>query len=75
MLLTVVLARRFLADRQRSDGFLSLDSRVRVRMAVEHASPQDLQVCLRYIMQAAGAPALMTEMLIATMLTATYAQP
>ena len=47
ILLTVVLAGDGrLAERLRSDEFLPLASRVRVRLAIERATPQDLQDCL-----------------------------
>ena len=68
ILLTVVLAGDGrLAERLRSDEFLPLASRVRVRLAIERAPPQDLQECLRHAMQQAGAPTLMTAEVIATL--------
>jgi general secretion pathway protein A len=61
ILLTIVLAGDGrLAERLRSDEFLPLASRVRVRLAIERATPQDLQDCLRHALQQAGAPTLMT---------------
>jgi general secretion pathway protein A len=67
ILLTVVLAGDGrLAERLRSDEFLPLASRMRVRMPIERATPQDLQDCLRHAMQQAGAPTLMTPEVIAT---------
>jgi type II secretory pathway predicted ATPase ExeA len=67
ILLTVVLAGdgRF-AERLRSEEFLPLASRVRVRLPIERASPQDLQECLRHALRQAGAPTLMTPEVIAT---------
>jgi type II secretory pathway predicted ATPase ExeA len=66
ILLTVVLAGDGrLTDRLRSDEFLPLASRVRVRLAIERASPDDLKDCLRHALQQAGAPILMTQEVIA----------
>src|SRR6516165_10121313 len=68
ILLTIVLAGDGrLADRLRSDEFLPLASRVRVRLTIERATPQDLQDCLRHALQQAGAPTLMTPEVIATL--------
>jgi type II secretory pathway predicted ATPase ExeA len=67
ILLTVVLAGDGrLTDRLRFDEFLPLASRVRVRLMIERASPDDLQDCLRHALQQAGAPTLMTQEVIAT---------
>jgi len=66
ILLTTVLAGDGrLADRLRVDEFLPLASRMRVRLAIERATPQDLQDCLRHTLQQAGAPTLMTPEVIA----------
>jgi type II secretory pathway predicted ATPase ExeA len=66
ILLTVVLAGDGrLAERLRSDEFLPLASRVRVRLPIERASPQDLQACLGHALRQAGAPTLMTAEVIA----------
>jgi type II secretory pathway predicted ATPase ExeA len=68
ILLTIVLAGDGrLADRLRSDEFLPLDSRMRVRLTIERATPQDLQEGLRHALQQAGAPTLMTAEVIATL--------
>ena len=65
-LLTIVLAGDGrLAERLRSDEFLPLSSRMRVRLAIERATPQELQDCLRHSLQQAGAPSLMTPEVIA----------
>ena len=67
ILLTTVLAGDGrLAERLRSDEFLPLASRMRVRLAIERAPPQDLQDCLRHALPQAGAPTLMTKEVIAT---------
>jgi general secretion pathway protein A len=66
ILLTVVLAGDGrLAERLRSDEFLPLASRVRVRLPIERATPQDLQACLGHALRQAGAPTLMTTEVIA----------
>ncbi len=67
ILLTIVLAGDGrLAERLRADEFLPLASRMRVRMAIERATPQELQDCLRHALLQAGCPTLMTSELIAT---------
>ncbi len=67
ILLTIVLAGDGrLAERLRADEFLPLASRVRVRLPIERASPQDLQACLGPALRQAGAPTLMTTDVIAT---------
>src|ERR1700719_477968 len=67
ILLTTVLAGDGrLAERLRADEFLPLASRMRVRMAIERATPQELQDCLRHALRQAGAATLMTPELIAT---------
>jgi len=68
ILLTIVLAGDGrLTERLRSDEFLPLDSRIRVRLALERAAPDALQACLRHALDQAGAPGLMTPELIATL--------
>jgi type II secretory pathway predicted ATPase ExeA len=66
ILLTIVLAGDGrLSERLRSDEFLPLASRMRVRLAIERAPSQDLQDCLRHAMEQAGAATLMTPEVIA----------
>jgi general secretion pathway protein A len=68
VLLTVILAGdRRLVERFRSDEFLPLGSRIRVRLALERASPDELQDCLKHALHKAGAPQLMTPELMATL--------
>jgi type II secretory pathway predicted ATPase ExeA len=68
ILLTVVLGGDGrLAERLRSEEFLPLASRVRVRLPIDRATPQELQDCLRHALQQAGAPTLMTTDVIATL--------
>jgi type II secretory pathway predicted ATPase ExeA len=68
LLLTVVLAGdQRLIERFRAEELLPLGSRMRVRLALERASPEELQECLRHALHKAGAPKLMTPELIATL--------
>src|SRR6201984_4668 len=68
ILLTIVLAGDGrLAERLRSDEFLPLDSRIRVRLSLERAAPEELAEHLRHALQKAGAVKLMTPELIATL--------
>jgi type II secretory pathway predicted ATPase ExeA len=65
ILLTVVLAGDGrLLERFRSEELLPLGSRIRVRMALERASPEELQECLKHAFNKAGAAKLMTGELI-----------
>jgi type II secretory pathway predicted ATPase ExeA len=67
ILLTTVLAGDGrLAERLRADEFLPLASRMRVRMAIERATPPELQDCLQHALRQAGSPTLMTPEVIAT---------
>jgi type II secretory pathway predicted ATPase ExeA len=67
ILLTVVLAGDGrLLERLKSEELLPLASRMRVRLALERANPEELQECLEYALQKAGAVKLMTPELIAT---------
>jgi type II secretory pathway predicted ATPase ExeA len=68
ILLTVVLAGDGrLLERLRSDELLPLGSRMRVRLALERATPEELQECLELALRAAGAIKLMTPELIITL--------
>ena len=68
ILLTVVLAGDGrLIERFRSEELLPLGSRIRVRMALERASPEELQECLKHALTKAGAPKLMTGELISAL--------
>jgi type II secretory pathway predicted ATPase ExeA len=65
ILLTVVLAGDGrLVERLRSEEFLPLASRMRVRLALERSSPAELADCLMHAMHKAGAAKLMTPELI-----------
>lgn len=68
LLLTVVLAGdQRLIERLRAEDLLPLGSRMRVRLALERNTPEELQDCLRHALQKAGATKLMTPELIATL--------
>jgi type II secretory pathway predicted ATPase ExeA len=68
VLLTVVLAGdRRLIERFRSDEFLPLASRVRVRLALERVKPDELRDCIKHALLKAGAAQLMTPELIGTL--------
>jgi len=68
LLLTVVLAGdQRLLERFRSEELLPLGSRMRVRLALERATPEDLRELLQHALAKAGAPKLMTAELIATL--------
>ena len=68
ILLTVVLAGDGrLIERFRSEELLPLGSRIRVRMALERAAPEELQDCLKHAIAKAGAPKIMTGELIASL--------
>ena len=68
ILLTVVLAGDGrLVERLRSDEFLPLASRMRVRLALERSTPAELAECLTHAMQKAGAAKLMTPDLVHTL--------
>ncbi len=68
ILLTVVLAGDGrLLERLRSDELLPLGSRMRVRLALERATPDELQELLVHALQKAGAVKLMTPELVATL--------
>ena len=68
ILLTVVLAGDGrLVERFRSDELLPLGSRMRVRLALERATAEELQDCLKHALVKAGAAKLMTPELVATL--------
>ena len=68
LLLTVVLAGdQRLIERFRSEELLPLGSRMRVRLALDRATPEELRECLQHALAKAGAPKLMTPELIATL--------
>ena len=68
LLLTVVLAGDGrLLERFRCDELLPLGSRMRVRLALDRATPEELQESLQHALHKAGAPKLMTPELIATL--------
>ncbi len=65
--LTVVLAGDGrLSERLRHDELRPLGSRIRLRLAMDYASSEELNVCLTHLLEHAGNPALMTEVLKST---------
>jgi type II secretory pathway predicted ATPase ExeA len=68
ILLTVVLAGDGrLVERLRSDELMPLASRMRVRLALERATPEELREYIEHGLQKAGAAKLMTPELISTL--------
>jgi len=68
MLLTTILAGDArLVQKFRSDDLLPLASRMRVRLNLDRANPDELEQCLRHCMAKAGAAKLMTGELVATL--------
>jgi type II secretory pathway predicted ATPase ExeA len=69
MLLTTVLAGDTrLVEKFRSDeDLLPLASRMRVKLNLDRATPEELEACLRHCMTKAGAQKLMTTELVATL--------
>jgi type II secretory pathway predicted ATPase ExeA len=68
ILLTVILAGDGrLVERLRSDELMPLASRMRVRLALERVTPEELREYIEHGLQKAGAAKLMTPELIATL--------
>jgi len=68
ILLSVILAGDHrLNDKLRRDDLLPLGSRIRVRLQTEHATHEQLGETLRYLLEQAGNPHLMTAGLIQTL--------
>ncbi len=68
LLLTAVLSGdRRLVDKLRTDDLLPLESRMRVKLPLERATPDELEQCLRHALAKAGAPKLMTAELVTTL--------
>lgn len=68
MLLTTILAGDTrLVEKFRSDDLLPLASRMRVKLNLDRATPEELEQCLRHCMTKAGATKLMTTELVATL--------
>lgn len=67
-LLTVVLGGDGrLPEKFRTPDLVALGSRIRVRLAMQHLSPEELMDHLSHVMSQAGNPGLMTEQLKATL--------
>jgi type II secretory pathway predicted ATPase ExeA len=68
LLLTAVLAGdRRLLEKLHLDALLPLESRMRVKLPLERATPDELEECLRHALAKAGAPKLMTAELVTTL--------
>lgn len=68
ILLSVVLAGdRRLTDRFRSDTLLPLGSRIRTRLTIDYATPEELRAVLKHLTTAAGNASLLTPELAATL--------
>jgi len=67
MLLTMLAGDSRLLDKFRSDDLLPLASRMRVKLNLDRATPDELEQCLRHCMTKAGANKLMTTELVATL--------
>ncbi|MGH7416522.1 MAG: hypothetical protein ACREKB_01930, partial [Candidatus Rokuibacteriota bacterium] len=66
-LLSIVLAGDGrLADLLRRDDLLPLGSRIRIRLALDYASREELRACLDHLLATAGNPTLMTAELMHT---------
>jgi len=68
LLLSVVLAGDGrLGGKLRREELLPLGSRIRVRLSLEYASPNDLKACLKHLQSTAGNASLMTPQLCQTL--------
>jgi general secretion pathway protein A len=68
MLLTTILAGdNRLVEKFRTDDLLPLSSRMRVKLNLDRATPDELEQCLRHCMTKAGAAKLMTPELVTTL--------
>jgi len=68
MLLTTILAGDMrLLEKFRTDDLLPLSSRMRVKLNLDRATPDELEQCLRHCMTKAGAAKLMTPELVTTL--------
>jgi len=67
-LLSVVLAGDHrLSEKLRQDEFLPLGSRIRLRLAMEYATGEELNTCLTHLLESAGNATLMSETLKRTL--------
>lgn len=68
VILSVVLAGdRRLTERFRSDDLLPLGSRIRTRLTLDYASPEELRATLKHLVTSAGNASLLTPSLAATL--------
>jgi type II secretory pathway predicted ATPase ExeA len=69
IILSVVLAGDVrLTDRFRQDELLPLGSRMRTRLTLEYAAPDELRACLQHLLASAGNAKLLTPELAATLI-------
>ena len=68
IVLSVVLAGdERLRTKLRREELLPLGSRIRIRLALDYATPRELHQCLDHLLEAAGNPQLMTSELKTTL--------
>ncbi|MFH1177374.1 MAG: AAA family ATPase [Acidobacteriota bacterium] len=68
VILSVVLAGdRRLTERFRHEDLLPLASRIRTRLTLDYATPDELRACLKHLVTSAGNPSLLTPELAATL--------
>jgi len=68
IILSVVLAGdRRLTERFRQDDLLPLGSRIRTRLTLDYATPDELRAALKHLVTCAGNPSLLTPELAATL--------
>lgn len=64
LLAVVIAGDRRLQSRLGQDDLVALGSRIRTRLTLEGATPEELAECLRHVLRTAGHPRLMTDGLI-----------
>lgn len=67
LLATVFAGDERLLAKLRTEDFAPVNSRMRVRLMFERASPAELEACLRHAVEKAGAPRLLTDELVTTL--------
>lgn len=67
LLCVVIAGDARLIDKLRREELIPLGSRIRTRLATEHASRDELLACLEHLLKGAGNPGLMTQQLRQTL--------
>ena len=67
LLCVVIAGDARLIEKLRREELIPLGSRIRTRLATEHASGDELLACLEHLLKGAGNPALMTQQLRQTL--------